>query len=305
LAYLAVCLPSAVFGLNTEWSAVLLAAVTAFVTALVAAPIRLAVDKRLQRSQVEIEYEHEQRKALREKIGLYHGRLLEAALDLNYRLVNLCVNWEQGWLDVGGDFQAAPPAHHYLRSTAFRFIRLAGVADRFERTAIVVDARIAAQTDQAFVRYPKAFRWVMTDVALFKGLEYDPSKTTDHFFNEQLRQMCGLAWGSAEELEFTAFEKLVVSTEDLNELFEFFEGIKPGQLRWDRLMSLHLLLMAFINTFGYDFQRSDARWFDQVIEKIDHREVVEALRIWIPKLGLGEDKGTKELVAALDRGLSP
>lgn len=297
-------LPVALLGLGTELSAVVIAALTALVTTLVAAPVRLLVDKRLQRSQVEIEYEHEQRKALRAKIGAYHGRLLEAALDLNFRLLNINANWEAGWLNVGGGYQTPPPAQHYLRTTAFRFIRLAGLANRFEREAIVVDARIADGTDQAFVRYPKAFRWVMTDAALFSGLDYDVSRSGAHFFTDQLRQLCSLAWGSADELEFTEFEATIVSDDGLDELLEFFDGINPTTLRWDRLISLQLLLMAYINTFGYDYQRSDQVWFDRVVDQIGHLEVVDALRTWVAKLGLGEDRGTKELLAALTRRLS-
>ncbi|MBW8060375.1 MAG: hypothetical protein FVQ78_08630 [Solirubrobacterales bacterium] len=289
-------------GLDTEWSAVVIAAATALVTTLAAAPARLVVDRRLQRSQVEIEYEHEQRKALRAKIGTYHGRLLEAALDMNYRLVNLNLNWKSGWLNVGGEYRA--PGQHYLRTTAFRFIRLAGLAHKFEREAIVVDARIAEGNDQAFVRYPKAFRWVMTDVALFGGVEYDPSRSSSHFFTDHLRQMCSLAWASGDEIEFAEFEALVASDDGLDELLEFFDGIEPAQLRWDRLISLQLLLMAFINTFGYEYQRSDAAWFDLVVDHVRHDEIVNALRAWIPKLGLGEDQGTKELDSALARRLA-
>jgi hypothetical protein len=297
--------PLAVLGLGTELSAVVIAALTALVTTLVAAPVRLLVEQRLQRSQVEIEYEHEQRKALRAKIGTYHGRLLEAALDLNYRLVNINANWEAGWLNVGGGYRMPPPAQHYLRTTAFRFIRLAGLANRFEREAIVVDARIADGTDQAFVRYPKAFRWAMTDAALFTGIDYDVSHSGAHFFTDQLRQMCSLAWGSADELEFAQFEELISGDEGLDELLEFFDGIEPNTLRWDRLISLQLLLMAYINTFGYDYQRSDQAWFDHVVRQIGHDEVVDALRVWVAKLGLGEDRGTKELLMALGRRLTP
>lgn len=293
----------ALLGLGTELSAVIIAALTAFVTTVVAAPARFLVDKRLQHSQVEIEYEHEQRKALRSTIGTYHGRLLEAALDLHYRLINLRANWQAGWLAVDGKYRAPPHAQHYLRTTAFRFIRLAGLADRFEREAIVLDARIANGTDEAFVRYPKAFRWVMTDVALFKGLEYDASRSGDHFFTDHLRQLCSYAWESKDEIEFTEFEELLASSTELDELLEFFDGLEPSQLRWDRLMALQLLLMAFINTFGYEYQRSDESWLDDVVGHIGHVEVIDAMRAWIPKLGLGHDEGTKQVCDALNRRL--
>jgi hypothetical protein len=294
----------AIFGLSSEGSAVVIAALTALVTTLAAAPARLFVDRRLQRSKVELEYEHEQRKALRSKIGLYHGRLLEAALDLNYRLVNLNVNWSKGWLKVGGYYRSPPGSQRYLRTTAFRFVKLAGLANRFEREAIVVDARIADMADRAFVRYPKAFRWVMTDVKLFGSLSYDISRGDHHFFTDQLRQLCALAWGPAQELEFDQLEMTIVQGPGLDELLEFFDGVEPSQLRWDRLICLQVLLMAFINSYGYDYQRSSADFFDRVVSEIHHKQVVDSLKAWIPKLGLGEDPGSKELLAALARGQS-
>jgi hypothetical protein len=296
-------LPIAVLGLNTELSAVILAATTALATTLAASPARLFVEKRLQRSQVEIEYEHEQRIALQTKIGAYHGRLLEAALDLNYRLVNLSVNWSAGWLDVSGNFRVPARKQHYFRTTAFRFIRLAGIANRFEREAIVVDGRIATKANRAFVRYPNAFRWVMTDVALFEGITYDPSQSQAHFFSDQLRLLCSVAWNDAEELEFSEFEDTLVNFDSLDELLEFFDGVKKGELRWDRLMVLQLFLMAFINTFGYEYQHSDAKWFDRVVDEIGRIEIIEALEKWIPKLGLGIDAGSKDLQKAVTRRL--
>jgi len=144
----------------------------------------------------------------------------------------------------------------------------------------------------------------MTDAALFTGLDYDVSNSGDHFFTDQLRQMCSLAWGSVDELEFAQFEELIIGDEGLDELLGFFDGIQPTTLRWDRLISLQLLLMAYINTFGYDYQRSDQAWFDRVVGQIRHDEVVDALRVWVAKLGLGGDRGTKELLVALARRLT-
>ena len=291
----------ALLGLSTELSTILLAALTAFATAVVAAPVRLAVDKRLQRSQVEVEYDHEQRMQLRAKVGKYHGRLLEAALDLNYRLVNLSNNSQEGWLDVGGDYRQTRGTQHYFRTMVFRFVRLVGLAIKFEREAIVVDNRIAEGTDEAFVRYPKAFRWAMTDAALFKGLEYDYSRSRDHFFTDQLRHLCSVVWGSREEIEFSEFEELVIDGPGLDDLLEFFDGLKPAQLRWDRLMVLRLFLMAFINTFGHDYQASDDESFDDVLGQIHHVEIVKTLQPWIQKLGLGRDPGTERLAKAVER----
>lgn len=44
---------------------------------------------------------------------------------------------------------------------------------------------------------------------------------------------------------------------DFSSLSEFFNGMNrlEDRLRWDRIVVLHLILIAFINTIGYDFQK--------------------------------------------------
>ena len=68
-------------------------------------------------------------------------------------------------------------------------------------------------------------------------------------------------------------------------------------------MALWLLLMAFINTFGYKSQFSEDVWFDKVAEQIGHVEVAKKLLNWLPKLGLDSDPGAKKIQEALRRRL--
>jgi hypothetical protein len=56
------------------------------------------------RDRLRIEYEHEERKRVRELIGRFHGRLLQASVSLNHRMWNLYRNHEQGWLRALGSY---------------------------------------------------------------------------------------------------------------------------------------------------------------------------------------------------------
>ena len=60
--------PIAIFGLSAELSAAVIAVLVAFITTLLASPVRYVVDRRLQRTAKEAEYEFEQRKKLRDEI---------------------------------------------------------------------------------------------------------------------------------------------------------------------------------------------------------------------------------------------
>src|SRR5687767_2951191 len=76
----------------------------AVVSAIVSAAISYWFRRGETRHKAEVDYEYEQRKKLRELIGRYHGRLLNAANSMNYRMWNLYSNEGKGWLDLKGDY---------------------------------------------------------------------------------------------------------------------------------------------------------------------------------------------------------
>jgi hypothetical protein len=285
---------------DPAWVAVIVAALTALATQLASAPLRLLVDTRLLRVKAKTEYEYEQRKELRRKIGEYHGRLVEAASSFNYRLTNLQANYAKGWLNVGGVYNVPSTEGYYFPTMVYRFMLLAGLANKFEREAIFIDSRIAERKDQLFLYYVKALRWCMTDVALFNGLEYDISTPTDHFFTDHLRHMCRTLVDDDTELDLARFDQILLGEHELDTVLRYFDGLAPGQLRWDRLFAYELLLLAFLNNFGYDLHRSADEWFERTAGQIKHRRVAKNLRAWLPKLGLGKDREARKIERALD-----
>ena len=175
-------------------AAAAVAIVVAALTTLATSPIKYLFDNLLQRSKAKTDYEYEQRKELRAKIGSYHGRLLEAATSLNYRLGQIYKKRDKDWLDVNGDYTKGWPDHYFFNSTIYRFMAFVALANRFEREAIYIDSRIANDTDRLFVFYITALRWTLSSAGLFEGLDYDDDKATDHFFTDHLRRMCGSVW---------------------------------------------------------------------------------------------------------------
>jgi len=139
------------------------------------------------RDRLRIEYAHEERKRVRELIGRFHGRLLQASVSLNHRMWNLYRNHEQGWLRALGSYEVLG---YYFLSTEHRFLCVCSLCRRLECEAIYLDARIAGNDDLTFLKITAAISWVMTDVSLFGGLPYDHSKARDHFFSDHLRKVC-------------------------------------------------------------------------------------------------------------------
>lgn len=278
-------------------------------------PVEYLFARRLHRDKIDVEYEYEQRKELRARIGQFHGRLVEAASAMNYRLLNLEKNRkryiEEGWLRR----EKAPLRllrrrrydgyGYYYRTTVARFLMLAALSNKFEHEALFIDSRIAEPTDRTFLFYVKAFGWAMTDVELFRGLTYNSSESTDHFFTDELRRICMNVSKDDPSLDPRSFHELFMGDSDFASAISFFDDLRPGQLRWDRLMALQLLLMAFLNRFGYpDIHMSDESWFEKVASQIHHRAVAENLSAWMPRLGLKDDEEARRIDAALKRRIT-
>jgi len=270
----------------------------AIVSAVVSAGVSYWFKRRETRHTAEVEYEYEQRKKLRELIGLHHGRLLNAANSMNYRMWNLYANHDKGWLDVNGDY--SDPKAYYFRSSVYRFLNVCALLRQLDTEAILLDSRIAQKKDFTFLNYAAALRWVMTDVALTDGLAYDNFQQTDHFFSDHFRHYCDLCLRERDFLTIEQFSELLNNGSQLEPVLQYFDGLTrdEARLRWDRLVAFHLLLMAFINSFGYTRQYSDYEYFVRAASQINNRAVLVNLAAWIPRHDLGRDPEAKRIIRA-------
>jgi hypothetical protein len=294
---------------DTSVKVALIAAFTALATSLITlvhslfgAPLKYWLEKKSLRNRLATEYEYAQRKDLRELIGRYQGRMLEAAETLNNRLWNLYTNQEKGWLDAQGNYK---DCGYYLPSFVYRFLNLYALARRFESEAILIDSRIADEKDLDFVKFVKAFAWAICDVALFDQIDYDTMFATDHFFRDRLREICDSCMGEKGFLGHEELRSVLLNDSDFDDVFRYFDGLKRNEsrLRWDRLVVMHLLLLAFVNSFGYDMQKSTSQQFINVARQTVNPQVLRNLRSWLPKLGLQQNKSANLIGKAVEAAL--
>lgn len=229
--------------MDTKIEAALIAAGVALATTILAEPLKYWVGKRALRHKLTTEYEYEQRRKLRELIGSYHGRLIEACDRFSNRMWNLYHNENRGWLE------RPKPGHtgYYLQSTMHRFISVMCIVRQFEEAAIYIDARIADTNDFTFLKFARSFQWVMTDVALFEGLNYDNANSRDHFFSDNLRQICDMSMENGSLLSPPEFLGRLDNELIPRKLADFFYDLRRNEnrYRWDRLVCLHLLILGF------------------------------------------------------------
>jgi hypothetical protein len=267
----------------------------AIVSAAVSAAISLGSKFFELRDKLATEYKHEQQKKLKELTGRYYGRTLRSAVSLNHRLWNLYQNHDKGWLDAYGRYDSN--CGYYLLSFCHRTMSLFCLVRQFEAEAVYLDSRIAHKDDFAFMNYLEILNWAMTDVALFEGLSYDSTLQVDHFFSDRLRAYCDSCIESNGIITHDALAERIRTDRSLDGILQFFDGLTKNEsrLRWDRVVILHLLLMCFINRFGYKTQYSTTEQLRQVAGKLNNKQVLTNLCSWLPKLGLVNDKEAKQL----------
>ncbi|NAO55359.1 hypothetical protein [Pseudomonas syringae] len=264
--------------------------ISAAISAFVAYTLRI----REHQKKLVADYDHEQRKALREIIGRAHGRLLHSTNSLNYRFWNLYANQDKGWLVTDN---VRRPENYYLNSFVCRFLAVFALIRSFERQALYVDARIASKQDLIFVKYVAALHWCMTDTELFQGLEYDTFSPIDHFFSDTLRDYCEICIGvDGEVLKSSAMLELGTKVEPV---FTFFQGLSATEdrFRWDRLVCLHLVIATFINSIGYPEHRTSRKNLSKIAAQIRNKTVLINLATWLPRHGLGGDSDSRELIS--------
>jgi hypothetical protein len=286
------------------------------------------------RAAMKFQHRLEERRKLRELQSRYNGRILEAALDWDRRMMQL-YEGAYGWLDPD-DHKRTDAGEYYFQSVVFRFLQLTAIARRFEAEAFYFEPSITNGRDFDLLRYAKAMLWVMIHAEISPN---DGQPGEDHFRSDAFRPLLDYCYSSPpggedgkpraagllpetrsrdNELIFDLERYLAMlrcadeghaSKRYIDELLALFDGVRPDDYaadgrprrRWDRLVALHLITLAFIDACGYEWH---------------HREVGERVRlaagmllypealarefeIWLPRLGLDDEKEMRRVTDAL------
>lgn len=220
--------------------------------------LKLNIDKYSHDYKLDKTHEHEQKKKIKDIISRHKVTLINAAETLDSRLCNFMQNHERNW-----HVQSSDGDKYYLNSFVYRVLIFFGVSHLIEKDMIYLDSTIADKQDLDFLKFLKVFQLIMTEVSLFDGHGYNPNKDTDHFFKDNFIAMvsCILNYDSETHLlkSINSFEEFVKNkdiSEKANKLAGFISGSNPSNtLRWCRILSLHLIIKAFLEEFGYDFNK--------------------------------------------------
>lgn len=295
------------------------------VGAATAAAVNFAKELRFADAALRLQHRHEERKKLHELQSRYKGRLLEAALDWDRRMSQI-YEGSYRWLDPP-DEERLDRREYYYHSVIFRFLQLSAIARRFEAEAFYIDAGIAQRSDFDLVRYAKAFLWASIYAELTPD---DAMPGADHFRSDAFRPLLDLAYSTPTTEDGTAILPETRSRDDelifdlarctemlrrsedidrkdeIDELLAFFDGVRPDDYdgarkrhrrRWDRLVTLHLFVLAFIDACGYVWQRHENETQTKLaVEMLLYPDTIaKELDAWLPRLGLDNQSGLERI----------
>jgi hypothetical protein len=246
--------------LTPQIQAAIIAAITAILTTILSFITKSWIEKKVLINKLESEYKYEQQKKLKALLAKNKMRLLNSAEALNHRLWNFMENHSEPWLNKRGN---------YYNSFVYRFITFFAYIRQIEKELIYIDSTFAGKADLEFIKFLRTFPQLFCDVKLFKGENYDKNVAADHFFRNNFENFCDSFICQNEIVTYLNFiDDIDKYGYENKKLFEYFDSISinESRYRFDLIKTFHLTIIAFLNTYGYDFQQTTLKQINEVLE---------------------------------------
>jgi hypothetical protein len=225
-------------------------------------------DARTHESKLNIEHSLSEKKKIKESISKYKVQMMNSCEILNHRLWNLAEHYEKKWHFVDGNY--FKDSKYYFHSFIYRIASVVWWSNKIENELVYLDTTIADEEDLDFLKFCKFINITLSQVKLFKNLEYDGSSDLDHFYHHKLAQQvsCLSNANKSNIIDYHDYEEdLTKYLKSMDGLCKFIDGVEPSEdrLRWNRVYSLHLVLIAFLNNYGYDFQKTSEAQVKEIV----------------------------------------
>jgi hypothetical protein len=216
------------------------------------------IEKRLLIFKLNSEHKFEQRKKIKNVLASNKGHLLTACENLNHRLWNFSNEKHFEWMKVNGDYHN--PDNYYFQSFVYRILAVYAWMRKIELELIHLDTTIATSDDLEFIKFIRFYGRIFSDTAFFKGFEYDYSNQTDHIFKNNLDELYQNVTQGNEIFTYNRYLDEISSNElkELTGFYRLLDGVntKEDRLRWQWFQILKMLNLAFLNSYGYDYQQT-------------------------------------------------
>ena len=246
----------------------LISAVVSIFTFLATSWIKNFFANKLHTRNLVTEHTFNQRKLIKEVLAKNKIHLLSACEELNHRLWHYAKKKGEQWMVANGNYKNDS---HYFHSFAYRILKVYAWIKIIQKEMIFLDTTIASKEDLEFVKFLRVFPEIFCDLSLIEGEKADGRFAKDHFFRNNFELLPDAILRQDKIKSFAEYmEDKLLTQEGLAKLYKFLDGISPNEddrKRWDRLHLLNLLLIIFLNNYGYDFQKTSEEKFKEVLTK--------------------------------------
>jgi hypothetical protein len=228
---------------------------TAVITALLTTIGKSYFDRINYKNKLQRDLEFEQQRAVKNTISKYKGQLINSLASLHNRLKHIARI--EGFEKLQSEYLAKDD--EILKSTIYRFLSSFAWMHLINKELIHFDPTNAHEKDLVLLKFLRVLPLIFQD----KDLENNIGKK----FNSKSL----IRRNTFEEMyKWLIYEKQIINYSEfllkwnehqpkINPLVEYFTNLNPKNesTKWDRIFTFHLLIMGFLNKFGYDFQKSD------------------------------------------------
>lgn len=228
----------------------LISAATSILTVFIFKPV---ADSIFHVFKLKQDYKSEQRKKVKDTLAEYKGKLLRSAEELNHRLWNFQDNIFNNWHYVNGNYRVE---NYYIQSFVYRILSVYANIKILEDKLVFFDGTISTKKDMQMIKFFRIFQECFCDLLLFDNIHYNKNIAKDHLFRGQLSNTINAMISNNQIISFSEFQSKTKIDNSFDCVFSFIDSTAPNEnrLRWGRIAILHLTTIAFLNSFGYDFQ---------------------------------------------------
>lgn len=255
---------------NPQIIAAIIAALTSIVMYVSTLFTKNLIEKKILIFRLNSEYKFEQQKKIKNVLAANKGHLLTACEDLNHRLWNFSNASNKkpfDWIKVNGDYYN--PKRYYFQSFVYRILTVHAWMRKIESELIHLDTTIATSNDLDLIKFIRFYGRIFSDIAFFKGFEYDSCQQIDHIFKNNLDELCHYVICKNEIISYSTYlEQLSTKQlESLENFYKLLDGVNPEEerLRWEWFQILKVLNIAFLNSYGYDYQQTSQEKMKEAI----------------------------------------
>ncbi|MBW8359765.1 MAG: hypothetical protein K0M63_08215 [Weeksellaceae bacterium] len=249
-----------------KYQIAVISATVSIITVLVTNWIKNYFDSKLHLGKLKTDHRFQEQKKIKEAIAKYKVHLVSACDDLNHRLWSIARNHQEGWLNIEGNYQKES---HYFHSSAYRILAVFAWVKKIEKEMIFLDTTIAEKEDMEFIKFLKIFPQLFCNLSFLGGINPRGTHATDHFFRNNFEILSDSLIVDDKIQSYGEFKSTIPQTvTQLKPIYVYLDHVSPNEnrLRWDRLHLFNLTLIAFLNNYGYDFQKTNEEKIKAVLQ---------------------------------------